>query len=255
MGEGAGTIVLEELDHALERGVRHIYGEVLGYGMSGDAHHITQPATGGHGAVRAMRAALRHAGLSPDSVDYVNCHATSTPLGDAAECSALAAVFGPAENGAGQKQSTVRQRALYVSSTKGATGHLLGAAGAVEAAYTLLALHHGNPPPTANLEHLDPELEHPGLLEFLVPPSNSKLADTGAQTGEETSLRAPKIAMSNSFGFGGTNASLVFAAWDQDAARKRRIAEILARHGTESDTPPTQAEMDAFVASVRKHED
>ncbi|OAY64276.1 3-oxoacyl-(acyl-carrier-protein) synthase, mitochondrial, partial [Ananas comosus] len=183
IGEGSGVMVLESLDHAKERGAK-IYAEVRGYGMSGDAHHITQPQSDGKGAILAMRRALEQSGLHPSQVDYVNAHATSTPLGDAVEAHAIMSVF----------SDHATSGALALSSTKGATGHLLGAAGSVEAIFTVLAIHHGTAPPTLNLERPDPAFQ-----------------------GEYMPLSAAKTmqiraALSNSFGFGGTNASLLFSA-------------------------------------------
>ncbi|OAY78433.1 3-oxoacyl-(acyl-carrier-protein) synthase, mitochondrial [Ananas comosus] len=183
IGEGSGVMVLESLDHAKERGAK-IYAEVRGYGMSGDAHHITQPQSDGKGAILSMKRALEQSGLHPSQVDYVNAHATSTPLGDAVEAHAIMSVF----------SDHATSGALALSSTKGATGHLLGAAGSVEAIFTVLAIHHGIAPPTLNLERPDPAFE-----------------------GEYMPLSAAKTmqiraALSNSFGFGGTNASLLFSA-------------------------------------------
>ena len=182
MGDGAGVVVLEELEHAKKRGAK-IYGEVVGYGMSGDAHHITAPAEDGDGAFRCMSAALKRAGMNPEDIDYVNAHGTSTPLGDEIELGAVKRVFGDhAYN-------------ISMSSTKSAIGHLLGAAGAVEAIYSLLAMKHGALPPTLNLEN----------------PSEGCDIDLVAKQPKERPVRA---ALSNSFGFGGTNASLIFRALD-----------------------------------------
>ena len=181
MGNGAGVVVLEEWEHASRRGAK-IYAEVVGYGMSGDAHHITAPAEGGRSAILAMRSALRHAGISADGLDYINAHATSTPLGDIAELSALREVLGAA---LGQ---------VSVSSTKSQIGHLLGAAGAVEAVFSILALKHQVAPATLNLHSPDPAAEGFDLV-----PHQPKERTIGH-------------ALSNSFGFGGTNASLIFRA-------------------------------------------
>jgi 3-oxoacyl-[acyl-carrier-protein] synthase II len=177
LGEGAGVVALEALEHARARGAR-IYGEILGYGLSGDAHHVSAPEPSGDGARRAMAAALSRAGLAPSDIGYVNAHATSTPVGDPVEIEAVKALFGE------------HARSLWMSSTKSATGHLLGAAGAVEAIFTLLSLRDGEVPPTLNLEHPDVD-----TAVDLVP--------------REARKRPLKYAISNSFGFGGTNASLV----------------------------------------------
>jgi 3-oxoacyl-[acyl-carrier-protein] synthase II len=180
MGEGAGVVVLEELEHAKKRGAK-IYGEVIGYGMSGDAHHITAPAEDGNGGFRAMKAAIKRAGIGLDEVDYVNAHGTSTPLGDEIELRAVERLFGD------------HTKKMAMSSTKSAIGHLLGAAGAVEAIYSLLAMRDSLVPPTLNLEN--PSVE-----------TNLDLVPLKAKE------RKVRIAMSNSFGFGGTNASLIFRA-------------------------------------------
>ncbi|AQK69582.1 hypothetical protein ZEAMMB73_Zm00001d015816 [Zea mays] len=190
IGEGCGVMVLEALDHAKERGAK-IYAEVRGYGMSdyeaqffpGDAHHITQPQSGGRGAILAMKRALDQSGLHVNEIGYVNAHATSTPLGDAVEANAIKSVFG----------DHAASGDLAISSTKGAIGHLLGAAGSVEAIFTVLAIHHGLAPPTLNLERPDPLFE--GAFTPLAAP-------------KKMSIRA---AISNSFGFGGTNTSLLFS--------------------------------------------
>ena len=178
MGEGAGIVVLEELEHAKARGAK-IYAEVKGYGMSGDAHHITAPADDGDGGFRAMQAAMKRAGLMPADIDYVNAHGTSTPLGDVIEAKAVARLFGDAIG------------SVSISSTKSATGHLLGAAGAIEAIYSIKAVETGMLPPTLNLG--EPEDDVAGF--DLVPLKSLQLQ--------------VRNAMSNSFGFGGTNASLI----------------------------------------------
>ncbi|MCR9255160.1 MAG: beta-ketoacyl-ACP synthase II [Alphaproteobacteria bacterium] len=183
MGEGAGIVVLEELEHAKRRGAP-IYAEVVGYGLSGDAHHITAPAADGNGGFRSMQAALKRAKLNPSDVDYVNAHGTSTPLGDEIEHGAVKRLFGDAAG------------SIAMSSTKSAIGHLLGAAGSVESIYSILAMKHGVVPPTLNLD--DPSEGVSGIN--LVP-----------KTAQEKKIRA---ALSNSFGFGGTNASLVFKQLD-----------------------------------------
>ncbi|RMF16995.1 MAG: beta-ketoacyl-[acyl-carrier-protein] synthase II [Alphaproteobacteria bacterium] len=183
MGEGGGIVVLEELEHAKRRGAK-IYAEVVGYGMSGDAYHVTAPAPDGNGAERAMRAAIKRAGLDPSEIDYVNAHGTSTPLGDEIEFAAVKRVFG---NSAG---------AISMSSTKSAIGHLLGAAGAVEAIFSILAIRDQVVPPTLNLEN---------------PSEGITGIDLVPHEARERSVRA---ALSNSFGFGGTNASLIFRAFE-----------------------------------------
>ncbi|MCB1562503.1 MAG: beta-ketoacyl-ACP synthase II [Alphaproteobacteria bacterium] len=181
IGEGAGIVVLEEYEHAKKRGAK-IYGEITGYGLSGDAHHITSPAEDGNGGFRAMKAALNRAGVNPEEIDYINAHGTSTPVGDGIECGAVKRLFANALD------------TMSMSSTKSAIGHLLGAAGAVEAIYTLKAMETGILPPTLNLENVSEACK--GL--DLVP-----------GVAKEKSV---KCALSNSFGFGGTNASLVMKA-------------------------------------------
>ncbi|MCC6214470.1 MAG: beta-ketoacyl-ACP synthase II [Polyangiaceae bacterium] len=181
-GEGAGTLVLESLSRARRRGAR-ILAEVTGYGATSDAHHITKPAPNGAGAIRAMRHALRDARLEPDAIDYVNAHGTSTPAGDIEESRAVAQVFG----------ARALEHQLWVSSTKSMTGHLLGAAGAVEAGLCALAIERGVVPPTINLDDPDPECR----LDYV--PHRSR-------------ERPVRGAMSNSFGFGGTNVSLILSA-------------------------------------------
>ena len=180
MGDGSGVVVLEELEHAKARGAK-IYAEVVGYGMSGDAHHITAPAEDGNGGFRCMQAALKRAGMNPEDIDYVNAHGTSTPLGDEIELGAVERLFGD------------HAKAISMSSTKSAIGHLLGAAGAVEAIFSVLAIKNGIVPPTLNLDN----------------PSVETGIDLVPHTPKERTVRA---ALSNSFGFGGTNASLVFKA-------------------------------------------
>lgn len=178
MGEGAGIVVLEEYEHALARGAK-IYGEVIGYGMSGDAFHITAPAADGDGAYRCMQAALKRAGVMPSEIDYVNAHGTSTPLGDEIELGAVRRLAGNAASG------------ITMSSTKSSTGHLLGAAGAIEAIFSLMAMRDNIAPPTINLDN----------------PSVDSEIDLVANKAKPMDIN---IALSNSFGFGGTNASLVF---------------------------------------------
>ena len=179
LGEGAGVLVLEEYEHAKQRGAR-IYCELAGYGMSADASHVTAPSEDGDGAYRCMRNALRNARLAPDQVDYINAHGTSTPLGDIAETVAVKRTFGD------------HARRLAVSSTKSMTGHLLGAAGGIEAVFTALAVSRQIAPPTANLVNPDPACD----LDYV------------PLTARPMPIRA---ALSNSFGFGGTNGSLLFA--------------------------------------------
>ncbi len=178
MGEGAGIVILEELEHARRRGAK-IYAEVSGYGLSGDAFHITAPAEHHEGAVRAMRAALRNGQLTPADVQYVNAHGTSTPLGDDLELEAVETLFGESARG------------LAMSSTKSSIGHLLGAAGAVEAIFSILALRDQVAPPTLNLDE----------------PSRASVIDRVAHQAQP---RPISVALSNSFGFGGTNASILF---------------------------------------------
>jgi 3-oxoacyl-[acyl-carrier-protein] synthase II len=182
MGEGAGIVVLEEYEHAKARGAK-IYGEVAGYGMSGDAFHITAPAEGHEGAFRAMKAALRNSHITVDQIQYVNAHGTSTPLGDDLELEAVERLFGD------------NSRNIAMSSTKSATGHLLGAAGAIEAIFSILAVRDNVAPPTLNLHS----------------PSRKSAIDRVANTAQERKI---DVALSNSFGFGGTNASIIFKKLD-----------------------------------------
>jgi len=178
MGEGAGVVVLEEYEHAKARGAK-IYGEVIGYGLSGDAHHITAPADDGDGAYRSMKAAINNADITPSDIDYINAHGTSTPLGDEIELGAVTRLLGESAKN------------IVMSSTKSSVGHLLGAAGAVEAIFSLLAMRDNIAPPTINLDNPSIETEI-----NLAPHKPVK--------------KQIDIALSNSFGFGGTNASLVF---------------------------------------------
>ncbi len=182
MGEGSGVVVLEELEHAKRRGAT-IYAEVIGYGMSGDAHHVTAPAEDGDGGYRAMAAALSRAKMNPDDIDYINAHGTSTPLGDLIELGAVKRLFGD------------HSKSLSMSSTKSAIGHLLGAAGATEAIFCILAINDNVAPPTLNLDDPAPDCEGMDLV-----PHRAK-------------ERPVRVALSNSFGFGGTNASLVLAQY------------------------------------------
>ncbi|MGH9726465.1 MAG: beta-ketoacyl-ACP synthase II, partial [Candidatus Acidiferrales bacterium] len=182
VGEGAGVLILEALEFAQRRGA-NILAEIVGYGMSGDAYHITQPAEEGNGGYRVTLAALKDAGISTDEVGYVNAHGTSTPIGDAIETAALKRVFG------------ARAKNVPISSTKSMTGHLLGGAGGLEAGISVLALRDGILPPTINQENSDPACD----LDYI--PNQARKA-------------VVQYALSNSFGFGGTNASLIFRRWD-----------------------------------------
>ncbi|MCG8507885.1 MAG: beta-ketoacyl-ACP synthase II, partial [Rhodospirillales bacterium] len=181
MGDGAGVVVLEELEHAKKRGAK-IYGEFVGYGLTGDAFHITAPAEDGDGAFRCMSAALKRSGLNPEDVDYVNAHGTSTPLGDEIELAAVKRAFGAAAD------------RISMSSTKSAVGHCLGAAGAVEAIFSILAMNDNVAPPTLNLDN---------------PSEGCDGVDLVPHQPREREIRA---VLSNSFGFGGTNASIIFKA-------------------------------------------
>ncbi len=181
IGEGAGVVVLEEYEHAKKRGAK-IYAEIIGYGLSGDAYHITSPAENGDGGFRAMTAALKNAGINPEDVDYINAHGTSTPVGDGLECTAIKNRFANSLD------------KLSMSSTKSAIGHLLGAAGAVEAIYSIKAIETGVLPPTLNLENVSEPCKG---LDLVPKVAKDKKVD---------------IALSNSFGFGGTNASVIIKA-------------------------------------------
>jgi 3-oxoacyl-[acyl-carrier-protein] synthase II len=178
LSDGAGCLVLEEYEHAKNRGAE-IYAELIGSAMTGDAYHITAPTEDGSGADLCMRMALQDAGLNSNEIEYVNAHGTSTPLGDVAETTAIKLTFGE------------HAKKLAVSSTKSTTGHTLGAAGAVEAIFTIMALKEGVIPPTINLENQDPECD----------------LDYTANTARDLNL---SIALSNSFGFGGTNGTVIF---------------------------------------------
>ena len=184
IGEGAGILILEDLEHAQARGAK-ILAEIIGYGMSADAYHMSGMAPGGEGCARAMTNAIRSAGIAPQDIDYVNAHATSTPLGDALESAAIGTVFG--EHATSHK--------LKISSTKSMTGHLLGGAGGLEAGITVMAMLHGQIPPTTNIQALDPAC----TLDYV---PNRPLD------------KQVNLALSNSFGFGGTNASLIFRRWN-----------------------------------------
>ncbi len=182
MGEGAGVVILEELEHALSRNA-NIYAEIVGYGMSGDAFHVTAPCSDGDGAIRCMKLAIENAGIKPEDVDYINAHGTSTPLNDKVETMAIKKLFGS------------YAYKLAISSTKSMTGHLLGAAGAVETIFTALAIKEGIVPPTINYEFPDPECD----LDYV--PNRARKMEI-------------KYAINNSFGFGGTNASLVLKKFE-----------------------------------------
>jgi len=182
MGEGSGILILEEMDAACRRGAK-IYAEIIGYGLTGDAYHVSAPDPEGEGAIQCMKTALHFAGLRPQEIDYINAHGTSTKLNDLSENKAIKAVFGD------------HAYKLCISSTKSVTGHLLGGAGGVEAIFTVLTLKHGIIPPTMNYETPDPECD----LDYV--PNVARKATV-------------KVAMTNSFGFGGTNATLIFKAYD-----------------------------------------
>ncbi len=182
IAEGAGILVLEEYEHAIKRGAK-IYAEVAGYGLSGDAYHITAPAPGGEGGLRAMQAALKDAGMQPGDVDYINAHGTSTGLGDMGELAAVKTLFAGAD--------------VSMSSTKSMTGHLLGAAGGIEAIFCVMAIRDGIVPPTINLENPEEEVG-----DFDLVPNVAK-------------KRTVDVALSNSFGFGGTNASLIIKRFEK----------------------------------------
>lgn len=185
MGEGAGILLLEELEHARSRGAK-IYAEIVGYGLTCDAHHITNPAPAGEGAARAMRLALKDAGIRPDQVQHINAHATGTPVGDVAEVQAIRAVFGE------------HAPRLAISATKSMTGHLLGGAGGIATVATALAIHHGWVPPTLNLDNLDPECEG---LDFVPHRARQMAVD---------------VALVNAFGFGGHNVTLALRRYSSN---------------------------------------
>jgi len=185
MGEGAGILLLEELEHARSRGAK-IYAEIVGYGLTCDAHHITNPAPAGEGAARAMRLALKDAGIQPDQVQHINAHATGTPVGDVAEVQAIRAVFGE------------HAPRLAISATKSMTGHLLGGAGGIATVATALAIHHGWVPPTLNLDNLDPECEG---LDFVPHRARQMAVD---------------VALVNAFGFGGHNVTLALRRYSSN---------------------------------------
>jgi len=182
IGEGSGILILEEMEHALERGA-YVYAEVIGYGLSGDAHHVSAPEPEGEGAISCMKGALDYAGLKPEDIDYINAHGTSTQLNDASENKAIKAVF---------KEHAYK---LSISSTKSVTGHLLGGAGGTESVFSVLTIKNGIIPPTINYETPDPDCD----LDYV--PNVARKAKV-------------RTAMSNSFGFGGTNASLIFTAFE-----------------------------------------
>ena len=182
MGEGSGILILESLEHATKRGA-HILAEIVGYAQTNDAHHISAPPARHAGAARCMKACLDSAEIKPENVDWINAHGTSTPTNDVQECHAIRDVYGPAAD------------ELCVSSTKGCTGHLLGAAGGLEAVFAVLALQRGIVPPTANVQEVDPEID----------------LDVVTEEKREGSVR---VVMSNAFGFGGTNACLLFQRWE-----------------------------------------
>ena len=184
LGEGAGTLILEEYEHAVKRGAK-IYAEVMGGGLSADAHHITAPHPNGLGAIKVMQNALDDAEMKPEEIDYINVHGTSTPLGDVAESKAINEVFG------------AHAYNLNISSTKSMTGHLLGAAGAIEAIASILAIKKGIIPPTINNENFDENID--GKLNF---------------TLNKSQKREVKAIMSNTFGFGGHNASIILKAFE-----------------------------------------
>jgi 3-oxoacyl-[acyl-carrier-protein] synthase II len=182
VAEGAGILILEELQFALKRKAK-IHGELIGYGYTGDAYHITAPSPDGDGAIRCMKMAMKDAGLKPEDVDYINAHGTSTPLNDLTETLAIKSVFGD------------HAKKIPISATKSMTGHLLGAAGSTEAIFTILAILDGIMPPTINYEEPDPQCD----LDYV----------------PNVARRKPiKVAMSNAFGFGGTNATLVFKKFE-----------------------------------------
>ena len=196
IGEGAAVVVLERLDHAIERGAK-IFAEIRGYGLSADAHHVSAPSSDGSGALRCMKAALSNSGVSPEDLVFINAHATSTPLGDDVEARAIARLLE-------SRSEESRDEDVVVSSTKGATGHLLGASGAIEAAFTAMSVRYGEIPQTLNLENLSEELASSCEA--------SGFVIAGGRSYEATRRRRIRAALSNSFGFGGTNASILLTS-------------------------------------------
>lgn len=236
MGEGAAIVVLEEENHAKRRGAQ-VYAEIVGYGLSGDAHHVTTPPDDGDGAARSMRSALKNAGLKPEDVDYLNAHATSTPLGDVAELAAVKAVFGDRAFKQKIGEETNEQGArvdnpLAISSTKGAVGHMLGAAGAIEAVASIMAIARNQIPPTTGVTQLDDNLRDYNIIWTPPQTKGGDLSDSSAKANTRHDADIPhninksplngvhpkrvNVALTNSFGFGGSNATLVFKSYKQN---------------------------------------
>jgi len=201
IGEGSAVVVLERLDAALSRGA-NIIAEIRGYGLSGDAFHVSAPSSDGCGAFRCMQAAMKGSGVSIDDLDYINAHATSTPLGDEIEARAIGRLI--------QNRNRTTYGDVLVSSTKGATGHLLGAAGALEAVFAALSVHRNVVPPTLNISNISPAVAEQANCAFV------KDGDTHDDDGKSIDRldRPLRAALSNSFGFGGTNASLLFTKYE-----------------------------------------